>query len=95
MNKQNIMVMMTWLRRLRPEHANETTLYNLFVGSFHEQYKVFDGTSAQRIQCDLEAFERYGSIPTYLSRFVRRLFAEMLIHEPKPEGGTLCESAEH
>ncbi|HEX8993750.1 MAG TPA: hypothetical protein VF803_00675 [Candidatus Paceibacterota bacterium] len=79
MNQASILKTLAWLRIKFREKEHEVTLYNLFECAFDEHFHVLDEQAHVQIGKDIQAFEANGSIPAYLARFMRRLFAQYLM----------------
>lgn len=90
MHKQHVMTALRWVRRKDPEGANEMMLYRMFTQAFAEHYQAINDEAHARILCDLDDFELYGSIPLYVSRFIRRTCAKFVFQQPQREGEPQC-----
>lgn len=91
MDKPTILKMLVWLRRRKySKNSGGMTQFDLFTAAFKAHFHIYDEESRRRIACDMDAFEDYGSVPMYLSLFVR---AQCTVSS-QPEGDRSCISAQ-
>ncbi|HEX8994176.1 MAG TPA: hypothetical protein VF803_02890 [Candidatus Paceibacterota bacterium] len=94
MEQQTILKTLAWLRRKFRDEEHEVTLYNLFECAFIEHVRVFDEKARVQLGCDIQTFEAHGTIPAYLARFMRRLYARYFVEQqPADRKETSCVSA--